>query len=448
MRGFAIAGSIVVLGVLVVMFGSVETEISRKDKQAQETRRVDGVEFLQVDKVKPAHIPDVLGAKLTLDAPQASEITAPDLKELSLTDRLDDFFLNNVALENLPLGQAMALLKQMLLTTDKQKALALHKFIVSLPTAALGRLVTLHSTSISYLEAVKTLASMAGCDVDLGEHRITLKVQAGPWPQTAGKRALTDMLDRKDDQVTKDSADQLAWLKRDALRIGVRFNGDGSASMTASQWETLRLMQDYRRRQELSLIPPVAVYLLPEGYLSPILQVTPQQVLQLMMTLNQQGFAAYSDVPYALLDPNIAQQIVVIARVGDRVVVSQHTTIPVPRQAEYEQYVSMPEPPTGSEEAIYSYQGSSMAMLIVDQTPGSDRNVSRIGEGEDSRLLQIEAAGSVTASAITPAMARALAQMIAENPNSLGYGMGAILQTPQNAAESAPESAATTPAGP
>ncbi len=355
MRGFTIAGSVVFLGLLAAMFGSAKTGITRQVKQTQEARRIDGVEFIQTAKIKTADISDELGSKLTLDVPQAAEITSPDLKELTLTDRLDDFFLNNVSLENLPLGQAMALLKQMLMATDKQKTLALHKLIVSIPTSALGRLVTLHSTSISYLEAVKTLATMAGCDVDLGDHRITLKVQSGPWPQVAKKRPLLDMLDGfmgTDGKPMKDDANHVAWLKHDARRMGLRWDDSGDVSMTESQWQALRRAQDYRRRLELSLIPPFAVYVLPEGYLQPILQVTPQQVLQLMTALSQQGFAAYSDVPYAVLDPSISHQLLFIVRMGDTVQVSLHTTQAI---AKPEVVEKVADPVVGGQQAAAAY---------------------------------------------------------------------------------------------
>ncbi len=329
MRGFVIAGSVVVLGLLAAMFGSTEPVAGNTEKEPQEVRRIQSVESVKVASIKPAEIRDLLDPKLALDAPQDSEVTQPDFKELSLTERLDDFFLNNVVLENLPLGQAMAMLKQMLLATDKQKALALHKLIVSIPTAALGRLVTLHSSSISYLEAVQTLATMAGCDVELGTHRITLKTQPGPWPQVATKRSLLDMLDGildADGRPLKQDANQVTWLRHDARRLGLKVADNGEVSMTESQWQALRRAQEYRRRLELSLIPPYAVYVLPESYLQPILQVTPQQVLELMTALTQQGYAAYSDVPFAALDPTVSHQILTIMRMGETVLVTMYNT--------------------------------------------------------------------------------------------------------------------------
>lgn len=331
LRGFAIAGAVVLVGLLAVMFWPAEPVITAKATRITETPKIAAVQPVQLPRAGSGFMEETLGSKLALETTEAPEITKPEFEELSLTQSLDDFFLQSVSLENLPLGQAMARLKQMLQETDKHRLLALHKLVVTIPTSALGRPVTLVSTSISYLEAVRTLATLAGCEVDLGERRITLKTLPGPWPQVAKRRSIVDMLDgllTKDGKPMSEDPGRVAKLKNDASRLGLSLDDAGSSSMTESQWQTLRRMMEYRDRLDRDLIPPVVVYLLPQGYLPPLFQLTPQQALQVMTTLYQQGFAAYSDVPYALLDPAIAQQIVIIAKVGMAVIVTQYSTTP------------------------------------------------------------------------------------------------------------------------
>ena len=316
-------------GVLAFMFWPAEPIVTAKATQVKALPKVAAVQPVQPVRLGGGMSQTELESKLELETPKAAEIIPPELTELTLTQRLDDFFLPNVSLENLSLGQALAKLKQMLLTIDKDKALALHKLVVTVPTSALGRLVTLHSASLSYLEAVRTLAAMAGCEVDLGELRITLKTLPGSWPQVAQKRSILDVLEglfTKEGKPMSQDADQVAKLKADVASLGLRLGKDDSVNLTVSQQNALRRLMNERRRQETSLIPPLTVYLLPADHLAPIFQVSPAQVLELMMTLYAQGFAGYSTLPYARLDSSIAQQICIIARVGETVSVRNPET--------------------------------------------------------------------------------------------------------------------------
>lgn len=399
LRGFVIVGAGVLAGVLAFMFWPAEPIVAAKATQVQTLPKVDSVQPIQPVRLGAGLSQTELASKLELEAPKASEIIPPELTELTLTQRLDDFFLPNVSLENLPLGQALAKLKQMLLTIDKDKALALHKLVVTVPTSALGRLVTLHSASISYLEAVRTVAAMAGCEVDLGEQRITLKTLPGAWPQVAQKRSILDVLEglfTKDGKPMSQDPDQVVKLKEDIASLGLRLGKDDSLNLTVSQQDALRRLMDERRRRESSLIPPLTVYLLPADHLGPIFQVSPAQVLELMMTLYAQGFSGYGTLPYARLDSSIAQQVLIIARVGETVSVSQYTTIPTDKKAEVVAAATEPV----MKWTWDGYTPNSYGVLIVIAMPLQGLTTAQdgllsVGEGENAPLMQTESSSAV-----------------------------------------------------
>ncbi len=188
----------------------------------------------------------------------------------------------------------------------------------------MGRRVTLFSKSIPYLTAVQNVATQAGCTVEVTENRITLKVQPGPYPQTASQRAMKDLLaGLSDDQgrPLSESREALDLVSALASQLGIRFDSKGNASLTANQWAALRQMQAEQRRQASQALPTFALYILPAGTLPPFLNSDPLAVYNLLINLHQQGYPPYSRLPEGM-DATVAWQILMLMRRGEAIVLT------------------------------------------------------------------------------------------------------------------------------
>lgn len=321
--------------------------------------------------------------QLSLDAPETPEVTEPEFEKLTLTKRLGQYFLNDIALDNVQLGQAMATLRQMLQETDKENKLGLNQLIVSTPASAMGRRVTLHSSGMAYLKAVEILAAMAGCEVEVDETHITLKTLPGAYPQIATQmspKALLDGLFTADGKPMRDDERRLSMLWDDARLLGISLDTDGNGKLTPAQYEALRQLTQYRNELDQYPIPAFAAYVLPEGSLTSIYQTSPAQVFQLLMALHQQGFVPYAYIPYFLLDPAVSQQVLVVIRRGDSVFLALSNTTPQAELAEEPLPTETPQPQqtgsveqqavmrTGAALGITSYIGSSYWSNQSNQT--------------------------------------------------------------------------------
>jgi hypothetical protein len=320
MRGFGIICTTIFAALLVAMFWpSQPPEIAKN--AAVPARSADAIEKIEWPTA-PNHKPSSANTP-EMDLAQEAEREAVEekLTELPLTRRLGDYYLTDVLLENVQLGQAMSILRTKLQETDSEHALALHKLAVTTPAAAVGRRVTLYSQSIPYLTAVQNVATQAGCTVEVTENRITLKVQPGPYPQTASKRAMKDLLSGlSDDQgrplsESKEALDRLGTL---ASQLGLQFDAQGNGNLTQNQWDSLRQLNAEQRRQASNALPTFALYILPAGFLSPNLNPDPVAVFNLLMNLHQQGYPPYSRLPEGM-DPTVAYQILMLIRRGEAI---------------------------------------------------------------------------------------------------------------------------------
>jgi hypothetical protein len=323
MRGFGIICTTIFAALLVAMFWPSQPPKIEKNTAlpARSADAIEKIEWPTAPNHKPssANIPE-------MDLAQEAEREAMEekLTELPLTRRLEDYYLTDVLLENVQLGQAMSILRTKLQETDSEHALALHKLAVTTPATAMGRRVTLFSQSIPYLTAVQNVATQAGCTVEVTENRITLKVQPGPYPQTASKRAMKDLLSGlSDDQgrplsESKEALDRLGTL---ASQLGIQFDAQGNASLTQNQWDSLRQLNAEQRRQASNALPTFALYILPAGFLSPNLNPDPVAVFTLLVNLQQQGYPPYSRLPQGM-DPTVAYQILMLIRRGEAIVLT------------------------------------------------------------------------------------------------------------------------------
>jgi hypothetical protein len=315
--------------------------------------------------------------QLSLDAPKSPEVSEPEFEKLTLTKRLGQYFLNDIALDNVQLGQAMATLRQMLQETDKDNSLGLNQLIVSTPASAMGRRVTLHSSGMAYLKAVEIIAAMAGCEVEVDETHITLKTLPGDYPQVATQQSAKTLLDglfTADGKPMRDDERRLSMLWDDAHLLGINLDENGSGKLTPAQYEALRQLTQYRNELDQYPIPAFAAYILPEGSLTSIYQTSPAQVFQLLMALHQQGFVPYSYIPYFLLDPAVAQQVLVVIRRGDSIFLALSNTTPQAELAVEPLPTETPQPhQTGSVEQQVVMQAGA-ALSIASYTEPSNQS--------------------------------------------------------------------------
>lgn len=217
---------------------------------------------------------------------------APEFVEIPLTTQLDSFWINGVSLDNVPLSQAIAILRGLLERAGAKKTLPLDKLEVFVHTGAVNRRVTFHSESIPYLKALRAVAALAGCDVEVADQSVTLQLIPGIFPQVAEKRSLGDMLaDRlnADGSPMVNNEARLAQLWNDAARLGINVAADGSVNISRGQWQALAMMTDSRDQLSAANKHAFAVYVVPEGQIPDSGVLTAEQTEQIQKSLLESG---------------------------------------------------------------------------------------------------------------------------------------------------------------
>lgn len=275
MRSFAWAAVLVAAGVIAALLWP---EDRQKDVRLSE------------QKVRK-QVPPMLAEPLPMPTPRpqvptienmvaGSGLNPPVAVEASVMERLDRFFIRDVRLDQVPLGQAMSALRQALVEKDSLKTLPVEKLRVTVPAGALGRRVTFYSGPISYLKAVRAVAALAGCDVEVDGLTIALILQPGIFPQVVEKRLLTELLAGRmtaGGAAMIEDADRMAQLWEDAASLGIPVAADGTAQLSRGQREALRLLTDMRDQLGLIPMPAFAVYAVPQDNALPEGVILPEQ---------------------------------------------------------------------------------------------------------------------------------------------------------------------------
>lgn len=193
-----------------------------------------------------------------LVASSGDHANATEPSPASLLQRLDNFFLSSVAVDNLPLGQAMGVLHGQLLQLNRLDNPELKKLRVTVPAIAAGRKVTFRSGPMAFLKAVQALAALGGCDVTLDESTLALVLHAENYPQITEQRDIRALLEGRftpQGRATLEEPGQLQTLLKDAAALGIAMIEPGStaAPMTRGQWEALRLLVE--ARDQLARLP-------------------------------------------------------------------------------------------------------------------------------------------------------------------------------------------------
>jgi hypothetical protein len=275
MRSFAWAAVLVAAGVITALLWPEDLQKGVRLGQ-QKTRKP--VAPLLVEPLPPPSPPPQVPPIENMVA--GSGLNPPAAVEPTFMERLDRFFIRDVSLDQVPLGQAMAALRQALVEKDSLKTLPVEKLRVTVPAGALGRRVTFYSGPISYLKAVRAVAALAGCDVEVDDLTIALILQPGIFPQVVEKRLLTELLAGRmmaGGGAMVEDADRMALFWEDAASLGIPVAADGTAQLSRGQWEALRLLTDMRDQLGLIPMPAFAVYAVPQDTAPPDGVIMPEQ---------------------------------------------------------------------------------------------------------------------------------------------------------------------------
>lgn len=199
------------------------------------------------------------------DEVKIADANSQEPKEL-LTDHLDRFFLTGVSLDKVPLSRAIGILQGQLNEVNRDAALALDQLRVLVPTGASQRRITFHSGPIPFLKAVRAVAALAGCEVEVSEPQITITIQQSIYPELVKKRVLSDMLAGRLNASGSPSItdpERLAALREDAESLGVKPAVDGGVAISRGQWEALKMLTETRDLLGRLPMPSYAIYAVP-----------------------------------------------------------------------------------------------------------------------------------------------------------------------------------------
>ncbi|MCX6855418.1 MAG: hypothetical protein NTV80_11000 [Verrucomicrobia bacterium] len=253
----------------------------------------------------PLKLPKASNKTLGSEAPKIAESTAQEPKEL-LTEHLDRFFLTGVSLDNIPLSRAIGILQGQLNEVNRDAALALDELRVLVPTGAAQRKITFHSGPIPFLKAVRAVAALAGCEVEVSEPQITITIQQSIYPELVKKRVLSDMLAGRLNATGTPSItdpERLAALREDAESLGVKPAADGSVAITRGQWEALKMLTETRDLLGRLPMPSYAIYALPktDQQADTTRVLTPEEVQE-----KRKKIAESKAVPLIIFTPQVA----------------------------------------------------------------------------------------------------------------------------------------------
>jgi hypothetical protein len=254
---------------------------------------------------EPLSVPPRIGVPLSKVEP---------VSEMPLTGRLDAFFLSEVNLVHVPLSQALAYLQKQLLDLHDPQSLDLTSLKIHVPAGGNARPVSFVSGPIPFVKAVRALAALAGCDVELNGNAIFLKMQSGIYPHLAENRTLTDILAGRvsqDGLALVDDSRRIAELWQDAASLGIAVHENGTASVSRGQWEALRMMSDTRDQVAMLPVPSFAIYLMPASTPVEARLLTPDEVTNFTQTVAEQNQQPVLTVKPTLASPGNLEPLVI-----------------------------------------------------------------------------------------------------------------------------------------
>lgn len=206
-------------------------------------------------KQKPLRKPAVVWS-VPVRPPSRARAGEPVRQPLSepVRDLLARFYLNDLALERVPLQKAAHLLMERLRTDDAEARELLPHLRLSVPTAVASRLVSFRAGAMPFLNALESVAGLVGCELrQTGETTLELASDGQRWPQMAVAADLLDVLrglQAEDGLPAWQDEARLAELLVDARSLGIELDATQPrwhlARLTSGQLQALQAMTKAR----------------------------------------------------------------------------------------------------------------------------------------------------------------------------------------------------------
>lgn len=233
-----------------------------------------------------------------LIAPPATGLTSAKkaTKARPLPQHLDEFFLTSLAFDKTKLRDAIRQMEAQLRELNFARATDLDRLHIALPASALGREVTFKSGPISFLKALRAIAALADCDVDVTDTGVALSTRRLPPNAPMENRAVASLLAA--DGIGRHSS--LSDLLEDARALGMAGITNDTISGTAAQFEALAQLAESRR--QVRQLPDLSflAYVLPAG---------PRDQSHVLTAAEQKALAGkVTDGQTIIIDPGASSQ--------------------------------------------------------------------------------------------------------------------------------------------
>ena len=199
--------------------------------------------------------PAVVMQPLRILVPPPKSPTSPPVAK-PLQTVLDEFFLTSVSLDRVPLREAMLRLEEQLRALNYQQSAALASLRASLPAGAANQPVTFHSGAISYLKAVRAIAALANCEVQVSDVGLALILPVSSPLQKVQSLTIESLLANDGNGRHSDMSE----LLQDARALGLLAEGDiqpHSISGTRGQFAALAELAS--SRHQIRNLPDIGV---------------------------------------------------------------------------------------------------------------------------------------------------------------------------------------------
>jgi hypothetical protein len=173
--------------------------------------------------------------------------------------RLDDFFLTSLDINDQPLGAVIEDMKRQARELNLDRDALFDRLSISLPTEAAQRRVSLRCGAISFLKAMRTLASLAHCDVSIEAKHIALSARALPTRKDEEAQSPDRLLANSRGVPQSLGIERLAEMMVDAAGLGMqqKLNARGQTELIGTAAQFAALDELTQARDQIRVMPPL-----------------------------------------------------------------------------------------------------------------------------------------------------------------------------------------------
>ena len=183
----------------------------------------------------------------------------PQRSERPFVTRLDDFFLTSLDFQDQPLGTVIEDMKRQARELNLDRDALFDRLSISLPAEAAQRRVSLHCGAISFLKAMRTLASLAHCDVSIEAQHIAFSTRALPTRSDEQNQTPDRLLADNRGVPQYLAGERFAEMLVDAVGLGIRqkINLRGQTELIGTAAQFAALDELTQARDQIRVMPPL-----------------------------------------------------------------------------------------------------------------------------------------------------------------------------------------------